>query len=67
MLGSLSHLAQDEECTGNIRKRGILPVMADVATTMGQAAAMMPTPNGFLITACIPTDLIGIKQLSLIS
>jgi hypothetical protein len=51
MLGSLSHLAQDEECTGNIRKRGILPVMADVATTMGQAAAMMPTPNGFLITA----------------
>ena len=51
MLGSLSHLAQDEECTGNIRKRGILPVMADVATTMGQAAAMMPTPNGFLMTA----------------
>ena len=47
----LSAVSQDEDCMMNIKKRGLIPVAADVATNIGLVASIMPTPNGFIIGA----------------
>lgn len=47
----LKTVAHDEACLFNVRQRGLLPVVADVATNIGQVASLMPTPNGFLLGA----------------
>ena len=51
VMHSLGDISQDDDCVSNIRKRGLLPVVAEIATTMGQTAALVPSPNGFLISA----------------
>ena len=47
----LKTVADDEACLFNVRQRGLMPVVADVATNVGQVASLMPTPNGFLLGA----------------
>ncbi|NRA46169.1 MAG: hypothetical protein HRU09_14545 [Oligoflexales bacterium] len=47
----LKTVADDEACLFNVRQRGLLPVVADVATNIGQVSSLMPTPNGFLLGA----------------
>lgn len=47
----LTTVSQDEDCMMNVKKRGLLPVVADIATNVGLVASIMPTPNGFLIGA----------------
>lgn len=47
----LTTVSQDEDCMMNVKKRGLLPVVADIATNAGLMASIMPTPNGFLIGA----------------
>ncbi|MFK7827704.1 MAG: hypothetical protein AB8G05_26395 [Oligoflexales bacterium] len=47
----LKTVAHDEACLFNVKQRGLLPVVADVATNVGQVASLMPTPNGFLLGA----------------
>ena len=47
----LKTVAHDEACLFNVKQRGLMPVVADVATNVGQVATLMPTPNGFLLGA----------------
>ena len=51
ILHSLGSISKDDDCITNLRKRGLIPVVADIATTIGQTAALVPSPNGFLISA----------------
>ena len=47
----LKAVSNDDACLYNVRKRGLLPVMADVVTNIGQVSSLIPTPNGFYLSA----------------
>lgn len=47
----LKNVSSDDTCLYNIRKRGLLPVVADVLTNIGQVSSLIPGMNGFIISA----------------
>lgn len=47
----LKTVSSDDACLYNVRKRGLLPVVADVVTNIGQVSTLIPTMNGFYLSA----------------
>ena len=47
----LKTVSGDDACLYNVRKRGLLPVVADVVTNIGQVSALIPSMNGFYLSA----------------
>ncbi len=49
VLAGLANLTKDSACLEDIKNKGLLAFIADLATNIGQAAMVVPTPNGILI------------------
>lgn len=51
IISTLEKVSTDESCLGNLQKGGLLPVVGEIATNIGQMATLVPSPSGFLISA----------------